>query len=133
MMDIHNVDAGLPIGDELALRLADLSEPGAAIDLVVRPAPSGQPVVIGVPVDGTRLAIGRRAEIDVDVALVSRRHAELWCADGRLLLADAGSRNGTWVRRDGELLAAAEPVEVFQGDVVVTVDDTNVLTIGPEP
>ena len=132
-MDTHTFDAGLPIGDELALRLAGLSQPGAAIDLIVRPAPARQPVVVSVPIDGSRLVIGRRADVDVDVPLVSRRHAELWCAEGRLLLVDAGSRNGTWVRRGGERIDAAAPVEVFQGDAIVTVDDTLVVRIGVEP
>jgi hypothetical protein len=60
-------------------------------------------------------------ELGSDYA-VSRRHAELYWAEGRLWLADLGSRNGTLL--NGRLLTgpgprqASDPVALQAGDVV---------------
>ena len=60
-------------------------------------------------------------ELGSDYA-VSRRHAELYWAEGKLWLADLGSRNGTLLR--GSLLAGpgprqpSAPAEVKAGDVI---------------
>jgi hypothetical protein len=59
-----------------------------------------------IDIDGSQLTIGRVAENDVQVAdaKVSGRHAVIERdADGRVVLRDLGSRNGTYV--DGERLA----------------------------
>jgi pSer/pThr/pTyr-binding forkhead associated (FHA) protein len=56
------------------------------------------------------------------VYAVSRRHAELYWADGKLWLADLGSRNGTLL--DGRLLTGpgprqpTPPLEVKAGSVI---------------
>jgi ABC transport system ATP-binding/permease protein len=54
-----------------------------------------------VELAGQGLRIGRAAENDVVLAdpaqEVSRFHAELRCEDGRYLLLDLNSANGTWV------------------------------------
>lgn len=80
-------------------------------------------------VDGTRVSfslglpavIGRSdAEIVVRGTSVSRRHAELALAEGRVVLRDLGSRNGTLI--SGVVLAGAltldAPLEVGLGDDV---------------
>jgi DNA-binding winged helix-turn-helix (wHTH) protein len=52
------------------------------------------------------------AAVWVDSATVSRRHARLLVARGKVHLEDLGSRNGTWVR--GQRIASA--VELSDGD-----------------
>ncbi len=46
--------------------------------------------------------------------LVSRVHARVRADDGRVLIEDAGSKNGTWV--NGERIE--QPVELGDGDEV---------------
>jgi FHA domain/Domain of unknown function (DUF1707) len=62
-----------------------------------------------------RLTIGRSSHCHLVLAddTVSRRHAELRADDGRWLLRDLGSSNGTWV--NGRRVVEAE---VRPGDVV---------------
>jgi hypothetical protein len=62
-----------------------------------------------------RLTIGRASACELVVGddTVSRRHAELRAEDGRWLLRDLGSSNGTWV--NGRRVVEAE---VRPGDVV---------------
>ena len=62
-----------------------------------------------------RLTIGRTAaDIVLDQPLVSRHHADLTWEDGRHVLHDRGSANGTWVNH--ERVAGARPLA--PGDVV---------------
>lgn len=58
--------------------------------------------------------IGRAAGADVplDDAKVSRRHATVAVRDGTVLLADAGSTNGTWLNQR----RLTEPRELCDGD-----------------
>src|SRR5690606_11998235 len=67
-----------------------------------------------------RLSIGREASNDLvlESDQVSRRHARLVIADGRCVLEDLGSRNGT--SRNGERLSGPTPLE--PGDRVVIGD-----------
>jgi hypothetical protein len=60
-----------------------------------------------VPVDGDRLLLGREAPADVvvDDPAASRRHAQIYRRDGKWLLKDLGSTNGTWFEG---LLAGSE-------------------------
>jgi DNA-binding NtrC family response regulator len=70
---------------------------------------------------GQELAIGRSSACGVclpDDARVSRRHAHLVERDGRIWLADLGSRNGTLL--NGEKLEGEAPLR--QGDRVVVGD-----------
>jgi hypothetical protein len=64
---------------------------------------------------GARLEIGRSSACQIVLGddTVSRRHAELRYEDGRWLLRDLGSSNGTYV--NGRLVTEAE---VRRGDVV---------------
>lgn len=64
---------------------------------------------------GARLEIGRSRACQVVLGddTVSRRHAELRYEDGRWLLRDLGSSNGTYV--NGRLVTEAE---VRRGDVI---------------
>jgi pSer/pThr/pTyr-binding forkhead associated (FHA) protein len=85
----------------------------------------------------TSVSIGRDATNDVvilDDAKVSRLHAELQFRDGRWLLLDLGSRNGTIVNgrrvrqhplKGGDRIQCGENVFVF-----VAVDDPNVTETG---
>lgn len=60
--------------------------------------------------------IGRapEARVFVDLARVSRRHARIVVADGRAVLEDLGSKNGTFLR--GERLT--QPTELVDGDEI---------------
>ena len=64
---------------------------------------------------GARLIIGRSSSCEIVLGddTVSRRHAQLRFVDGRWLLRDLGSSNGTYV--NGRLVTEAE---VRAGDVV---------------
>jgi pSer/pThr/pTyr-binding forkhead associated (FHA) protein len=64
---------------------------------------------------GARLEIGRSSACQIVLGddTVSRRHAELRYEDGRWILRDLGSSNGTYV--NGRLVTEAE---VRRGDVV---------------
>ena len=76
------------------------------------------------PLDGKRwsfsrdITIGRDGEgaaLPTDRA-ASRRHARISIEDGKLILSDLGSRNGTVV--DGVAIEAATPVAVDQPFIV---------------
>jgi hypothetical protein len=94
------------------------------------PAPTPQLVVVngrmrgaGFDIPDGRSEIGRQAGVAIllDDQDVSRRHAVLDRSDGRVVLADLGSTNGTWVnqrrlhpgdRRDGVELRDGDEVRV---------------------
>jgi DNA-binding winged helix-turn-helix (wHTH) protein len=61
---------------------------------------------------GNLLGRDERADIPLDSISVSRRHARIEVRQGRAVLEDLGSRNGTWVggRRVGQ------PVDLLDGD-----------------
>ncbi len=72
----------------------------------------------------SRMLIGRDERCDIRIALpeVSRRHAEIRLADGRLTLTDLGSANGTYVnnvRADQHALRAGDYIII--GPLVFTV------------
>jgi pSer/pThr/pTyr-binding forkhead associated (FHA) protein len=58
--------------------------------------------------------IGRSRTTDVTVGhpLISRRHCEVFEADGRMMLRDLGSLNGTFV---GETRLAEQPMPIQPG------------------
>ncbi len=66
------------------------------------------------PITAAVTVIGRGTEADVivDDIGVSRRHAEVRVEHGRLVAADLGSTNGTYV--DGERINTAEVVDGSQ-------------------
>jgi hypothetical protein len=74
---------------------------------------------IAIPVEG--LAIGRDTipALKAD-PVVSGRHALIrWTGDGRLMIEDRGSRNGTWVNgaavADATIIGAGDRIEIGQG------------------
>lgn len=66
---------------------------------------------VRIPLSAGRHRVGRgsRNEISLDGETVSRTHAELVVADGRVSVRDLGSSNGTWLR--GRRIAGAVGVE----------------------
>lgn len=80
----------------------------------------------GVPVEkrfemkpGKRLSIGRTKNNDIalDHTSVSKMHASLLLsADAKLVVADTGSTNGTYL--NGERIAYGKAIEIFAGDKV---------------
>ena len=67
---------------------------------------------------GESATIGRApdARLRLDAAQVSSRHASVMGVDGRWMLVDQGSRNGTLL--NGTLVPAQVPCELAHGDVV---------------
>ena len=73
------------------------------------------------PVDvaaGAAVTMGRAADAGVrlDAPQVSSRHASIMSAEGRWVLLDQGSRNGTLL--NGTLVPGGQPCELSHGDVV---------------
>ena len=111
--------------DQTASRLArfgdDTGGPGSAYLLVVDNDSSS---IFPLPHSGA-VVIGRapEAELRVQHASVSRRHATIRIEDGALRIADLGSHNGTRVNgelvRDSRTLASGDVATV--GDVVLVV------------
>jgi pSer/pThr/pTyr-binding forkhead associated (FHA) protein len=67
--------------------------------------------------DVTRLGRSITADVEIDAASVSRRHAMIVWRDGEMVLLDDGSLNGTWhngerveqaILRDGDLIGLGE-------------------------
>jgi DNA-binding winged helix-turn-helix (wHTH) protein len=79
---------------------------------------------VPIPLRDGETILGREPGVDVwlDVPSVSRRHARIVIRDGRAIVHDLGSKNGTWVR--GDLARAPVPVingdEIRMGSVVAT-------------
>jgi DNA-binding NtrC family response regulator len=111
--------------DQTASRLARIGDggsgPGAAYLLVVDADSSS---IVHLPHEGA-VVIGRApdAEVKVQHASVSRRHATIRANDGHLRVADLGSHNGTRVNgelvAESRLLASGDVITV--GDVVLVV------------
>lgn len=53
---------------------------------------------------------GQEADLNVDSLVVSRNHCRLDLVDGKIILTDLGSRNGTVV--NGQLIPKKVPVEL---------------------
>ena len=79
-----------------------------------------------------RLVVGRAPECEVRVedASVSRHHAALEIADGRVTIEDLGSANGTKVR--GERLARGERRVIASGESI-DVGTTHLVVTAPQP
>lgn len=87
-----------------------------------------------IPLNMVRLVLGRdpsnTTEIDIDltgqelgkVPMVSRFHAEFSWEDGRLLLGDLGSKNGTFVNDEQIYVSKdnkqCQPMEIKLGDTI---------------
>jgi pSer/pThr/pTyr-binding forkhead associated (FHA) protein len=78
----------------------------------------GEPIVRDISLEeGKRLSVGRTKENDVaiDDQSVSKAHASLLLnKEGKLIVADTGSTNGTFVR--AERIAYGKAVEIAEGD-----------------
>jgi hypothetical protein len=115
----RRVDGAMQSGsrDELRGLTADL--PASPPAHLARLRSWLRPRSLGLPradeLEQARLVIGRSSGCQLVLAddTVSRRHAELYVEDGRWLLRDLGSANGTWV--NGRRVVAAE---VRAGDEV---------------
>ncbi len=113
--------AGQP--DEVSLDLDDL--PGGGV-LVVRAGPNaGSTFAVDKPV----VTAGRHPDSDIflDDITVSRRHAEVRNEDGRLVVADVGSLNGTYLNRE-----RIEQAELSDGDTVQVGKFKLVFVAGPD-
>ena len=100
-------------GDELHGLTADLPAPRRRLrDLVPRRHRRG----VLPPVTSGHVLLGRSSACQLVFAddTVSRRHAELRIVEGRWMLRDLGSSNGTWV--NGRRVVEAE---VTAGDEIV--------------
>jgi Protein of unknown function (DUF3662)/FHA domain len=95
------------------------------------PVPPGPPAVFvqghRYELNGEVAVIGRGAEADVvvDDAGVSRRHAELHLKDGKARVVDLGSTNGTYV--NGERISVAE----LSDGATITVGRSHVVYRAP--
>ncbi len=103
------------------------SPAGAAPILHVQPPSSGafdHPLVAGTTV------IGRdpKSALALDDAGVSRRHAVISCAAGRVTVADLASRNGTYLNG---LRVGEEPQTLSPGDLLRIGDFTIVFALEP--
>jgi pSer/pThr/pTyr-binding forkhead associated (FHA) protein len=90
---------------------AEELEPGQALLVVKRGANAGSTFLI----DKDLTTAGRHPESDIflDDVTVSRRHAEVRRAEGRFLVRDLGSLNGTYVNRE-----RVDETELANGDEV---------------
>jgi len=118
----------IPSGMRMAAPSLLPSPPSGGVALAV-PAPPGSSGSLhvrgGSSVDlGDVTRIGRRPDSELVVAdpLVSGTHAEVRSIDGVYVLADAGSRNGTFLN-DAQVM---EPMPLSEGDVV-RVGDTEIV------
>lgn len=77
-----------------------------------------------------RYVVGRKDECDIriPVAHVSREHCEVRIDDGRLVIRDLGSSNGTYVNRD-----RVQERELAPGDLVAVGPAVFVVRIDGEP
>lgn len=77
------------------------------------------------PLNGERAVLGREKHCDLTIpdSSVSRRHCELVVEDGRLVVRDLGSRNGTY--HNERTIEGDEPVEpgdrIAVGPIIFTV------------
>ena len=85
------------------------------------------------PLDGDEILIGRHPDCGVQLksSAVSRRHARVFIKDGRYLIEDLGSGNGTSV--NGQTIASATPLEaqdrIKLGPVLMRFEQGEVLEL----
>ncbi len=109
--------------DEVSLDLDEL--PGIGV-LVVRAGPNAGSTFA---VDKDVITAGRHPDSDIflDDITVSRRHAEVRHQEGRLVVADVGSLNGTYLNRE-----RIEQADLADGDTVQVGKFKLVFVAGPE-
>lgn len=109
--------------DEISIDLDDLPALGL---LVVRAGPNAGSTFA---VDKDLITAGRHPESDIflDDITVSRRHAEVRREEGRLVVRDVGSLNGTYLNRE-----RIEQGDLNDGDTVQVGKFKLVFVAGPE-
>jgi len=85
---------------------------------------------------GKRLSVGRTRDNDIaiDHTSVSKMHASLLLnSEGKLVIADTGSTNGTYL--NDERIAYGKAIEIFEGDKVKfgAIDVDLTFTQAPPP
>ncbi len=93
--DAEVAEQGLSAAEQAAVEAL----PASSALLVVRRGPNAGARFL---LDGERTTAGRRPDSDIflDDVTVSRRHAEFLRREGRFVVRDVGSLNGTYVQRD---------------------------------
>jgi hypothetical protein len=114
------------IVDELVARVAMLGEaqsgPGPPVAVVI----AGKRVELG----SESVLVGRSASMfGIDHAKVSRRHVGVQLVDGVLIASDLGSRNGTWLVRDGDRTPLTPMAMLWPDDRLVTLDDVELVRV----
>lgn len=109
--------------DEISIDLDDLPAQGL---LVVRAGPNAGSTFA---VDKDLITAGRHPESDIflDDITVSRRHAEVRREEGRLVVRDVGSLNGTYLNRE-----RIEQGDLNDGDTVQVGKFKLTFVAGPE-
>lgn len=108
--DSDAADTGLSAADHAAIEAL----PTSSALLVVRRGPNAGARFL---LDSERTTAGRRPDSDIflDDVTVSRRHAEFLRREGRFVVRDVGSLNGTYVQRDRieeTVLRAGDEVQI---------------------
>jgi pSer/pThr/pTyr-binding forkhead associated (FHA) protein len=103
-------EAGLTAADQAAIEAL----PAGSALLVVRRGPNAGARFL---LDASRTTAGRRPDSDIflDDVTVSRKHAEFLRREGRFVVRDVGSLNGTYVQRDRieeAVLRAGDEVQI---------------------
>lgn len=95
-------------------RRSSAAQPPVSPPALVLAVRAGSGLRQSVPLSSNQLSrgiiLGRGADVDVDVAGISRQHARIWIENRKLMVADLGSRNGTTV--DGEPLQQGQAHQV---------------------
>jgi len=102
-------DTGITAADQAAIEAL----PAGSALLVVRRGPNAGARFL---LDAPRTTAGRRPDSDIflDDVTVSRKHAEFLRREGRFVVRDVGSLNGTYVQRDRIEEAVLRPGDEVQ-------------------
>ncbi|HWM21688.1 MAG TPA: FHA domain-containing protein [Ilumatobacteraceae bacterium] len=122
-------DTAAGVVDELVARVTGLTDARSG------PGPPG--AAVAVLIDGQRvepgpasILVGRSVSMfGIDHPKVSRRHVGVQLVDGVLIGSDLGSRNGTWLVRDGERTPLTPMAVLWPGDRLVTLDDVELVRV----
>jgi pSer/pThr/pTyr-binding forkhead associated (FHA) protein len=131
-----SVAASLSDGD--TIRVADIKltfkaapaalaqPPGQVPRLVYQPEPGKAPVEL---VLDRRVTIGRKGDntLQIDTKAISGRHCEVFPQDGKFIVRDLGSSNGTWVGKK-----RVTEHQLRNGDVLVVGKTATLYFIDPQ-
>ena len=121
---VESIVAG--VVDELVARVALLGDarsgPGPPVAVII----AGKRVELGPE----SVLVGRSAAMfGIDHPKVSRRHVGVQLVDGVLIASDLGSRNGTWLVRDGDRTPLTPMAVLWPDDRLVTLDDVELIRV----